>query len=130
MSRNLKVIIPVFILVALIIGTSLFSQRILYITSTELEDGLMKVEKTAAANDWKASETYIKQIEGKWTGMKGVWAVLVDHQEIDNIDIALTRMQKYVQSRESGSALAETSAMLKYVRHIPKKGALNIENIF
>jgi hypothetical protein len=54
----------------------------------------------------------------------------VDHQEIDNIDITLSRLQRFVETCDKASSLSEASALAKYVSHIPEKELPNMRNIF
>lgn len=130
MNHTFKVLLSISILVAIILGSSFISQRILFKTSSELEKDLSKVENSIVSNNWNNAELSLDKVRGKWTGVKKIWAVLIDHQEIDNIDITLTKVEKYILCKDTSSALAEASALMKFIRHIPRKEALNIENVF
>ena len=130
MSHTFKVLLAVSILVAIILGSSFISQRILSKTASELEKELSEVENSTVSNDWDRAEAGIKKVSEKWSGIKKTWAVLIDHLEIDNIDITLTKVEKYILCRDTSSALAEASTLMKYIRHIPRKEALNMENVF
>ena len=130
MNHTFKVLSSVFILAAMIFGMSFISQRILFITASDLEKDLSQVEDSTVSNDWNTAEASLKKVSEKWSGVKKTWAVLIDHMEIDNIDITLTRVEQYILCKDTSSALAEASALMKYIKHIPKKEAPNIENIF
>ncbi len=130
MNHTFKVILSIVILAALILGISAVSQRILTVTASDLEKELSRVEDSTVSNDWAAAENSLKDVNEKWSGIKNTWAVLIDHMEIDNIDITLTRVEKYILCKDTSSALAEASALMKYIKHIPLKESLNIENIF
>lgn len=130
MNQTFKVFLSVFILAAMIVGISCVSQRILYVTSSELEKDLVRVEDSTVSNDWDTAAASLEKVREKWSGIKGTWAILIDHMEIDNIDITLARVEQYILCKDTSSALAEASALMKYVRHIPRKEALNLENIF
>ena len=130
MNHTFKVFLSVFILAAMIFGISLISQSILFRTSSLLEKDLSRVEDSTVSNDWDNAEASLKKVREKWSGIKKTWAMLIDHMEIDNIDITLTRVEQYILCKDTSSALAEAAALMKYIRHIPRKEALNIENIF
>ena len=130
MNHTLKVVLSVVILAALIFGMSAVSQKILFATASDLERELSRVEDSTVSNDWIAAENSLRNVSEKWSGIKNTWAILIDHMEIDNIDITLTRVEKYILCRDTSSALAEASALMKYIKHIPVKESLNIENIF
>ena len=129
MNFSVKVITSIAILVALIVGISIVTQNILYKTAGDLEEYITKAENSAKSGEWSAALQSVQQIQNKWSKIKGIWAILIDHQEIDNIDVTLARMQKFIQCRDTSSALAEASALLKFIGHIPKKETLLLENI-
>ena len=59
-----------------------------------------------------------------------MWAILIDHTEIDNIDMALAKIEQYIKTGEKGLALGELSSLELLIRHIPDKEKLSLENIF
>ena len=130
MSHTLKFFILIVILLALVFGIGILSQGILSRSSIELGKEIVKVEENITANDWISATQCIKEVREKWDVTKKTWAVLIDHFEIDNIDITMTRVEQYIRCEDASSGLAEASALHKYVRHIPHKEILNLENIF
>lgn len=130
MSHTLKFALSILILAVMIFGISFISQRILYATSFEMEKDISRVEDSTVSNDWDNAQESLKKVREKWSGTKKTWAMLIDHMEIDNIDITLTRVEQYILCKDTPSALAEASALMKYVRHIPRKEALSLENVF
>lgn len=130
MKHSVKVIMSIVLLTAVIIVVSAITQKVLFTTSGELEKYLAGVENDTVSGSWENADKSLKKVKEKWAGTKDIWAILIDHQEIDNIDVTLSRMEKFILSKDTSSALAEASALMKYVRHIPRKEALSIENIF
>lgn len=127
---TIKTIAHIFIITASIITVSIFSQFTLYRDSDRLAQSIKKVEESIKKEDWNQSENQVTQIISIWEDVKGAWSVLIDHQEIDNIDVTLTRLQTLIRSRDNSSASAEAAALKKYVSHIPTKEKLSLENIF
>lgn len=129
MNHSVKIISAVVILTALIIGSSLITQRILDKTSTDLQKNIEEVETSTSSGNWTSAEQNLKQIRDKWSKVSATWSMLIDHQEIDNIEFTLSRTEKFIEARDEASALAENSALMNYVRHIPLKESLNLKNI-
>lgn len=127
---TIKTITSIIIIVAAIIAVSVFSQHILYRDSGKLVQSINKVEESMKKEDWNQSEKQVIQIIRIWEDVKGTWSVLLDHQEIDNIDVTLTRLQTLIKSRDNSSAPAEAAALKKYVNHIPAKEKLSLDNVF
>lgn len=129
MRHSVKIITAVAVLTAFIAGTSLIAHRVLDKTSTDLLDSISGVESGTAASNWNSVEISLKQVKNKWSGVSGTWAMLIDHQEIDNIEVTLSRMEKFISARDTASALAETSALRNYIQHIPSREALSLKNV-
>jgi len=129
MKHTVKVVIALILLTSAIIFASLFAQSYLSKTSINYEEGVSEIEKGIRAGTWENVGSILDQTSDKWEKDKKLWAVLIDHAEIDNIDETLSRMREYIYARESSSALAEASALKLYFRHIPAKENLSIENI-
>jgi hypothetical protein len=129
MRHSVKVVSAIVVLTVFIVGTSLVMQRVLARTSTDLVESITGVETGTTANDWKGAEKNLEQVRNKWSRISATWSMLIDHQEIDNIEVTLSRMEKFISARDAASALAETSALKNYVNHIPSRESLNLKNI-
>lgn len=130
LSHTIKFFISIIILMVIVLGISYMSHTILHKTSRALAEEIARVEDYAVSNDWSSAAESLKKVQEKWAGTKKIWAMLIDHFEIDNIEITLTRVEQFILCKDASSALAEASALMKYVRHIPQKEAFSLENIF
>lgn len=124
-----KTVISIFLLTAAIIGTEVYVNRTLKSTSARLEEHINELENKAHSGNWHDAEIAMQQIEKDWDKIESLWAMLIDHFEIDNIDTALSKLSVYVKSKETSLALAEASTLKKYVRHIPQKESFSIANV-
>jgi ABC-type protease/lipase transport system fused ATPase/permease subunit len=129
MKLATKVILLVTILLTLIIGAGIFTTRSLAAASKVLDGHISHLENMVRNGEWDEADGTLLTIEKEWGKNKGVWATLIDHMEIDSIDITLAKLSRYIETRETSSALAEASTLSKLVRHIPRKVSFNIENI-
>jgi squalene cyclase len=129
MKYTVKILTGLILLTIIIIGFSLYTQSYLNQTSVELEKHINTIESGIKAGDWNTVFKNLDETDARWKHSKKGWATLIDHQEIDNIDETLSRMQEFIKTKDVPSALAEASALKLYLRHIPDKESLNIENI-
>jgi len=130
LRHTLKIISSIVLLTALIIFVSVYTQRILDRDSQIMEQCIEEIEKNIKKEEWVQAETSLKNINNIWSDVKKTWSALIDHQEIDNIDVTLSRLQMLITAEEMPSALSEAAALKKYISHIPAKEKLGFENLF
>ncbi len=120
----------IIILTIFIIGISMFAQQKLVRDSALLGQWIEKTEGSIEAEDWNRAEGILKQINDDWMGVKGIWAALIDHEEIDNIDVTLSRLETLIKTEDTSASLSEAAALKKFINHIPDKEKLSFMNIF
>jgi len=64
-----------------------------------------------------------------WNKHKGWWAMVIDHQEIDQIDMALIRTRQYIDLQDRDASV-ELAVLRRMLEHIPDKEQVNLKNIF
>jgi len=122
---GLIVLILIFIL-----GFSALSQSLLEKDSRKLEITIDKVIKSTENEDWESAQTEIEKLKEEWRSVMKLWSPLVDHHEIDNIDITLLKLKPLIDTKDKSTALSEATALKEYITHIPEKEKLNISNLF
>lgn len=129
-GMSFRIIGLILVLTILIIASSVYTQRILYNDSLRLEQSIDQIEKNTQAENWIQAENTVNQVNKIWSEVKGTWASLIDHEEIDNIDVTLSRLQILIKAKDIPSALSEAAALKKFINHIPDKERLSIRNVF
>jgi len=130
MNSNTKTIILVAFLLIIVILAGSVTLHYLVSSSNKLEISVKAASKSVGSNQWDTAIKQLDSFEYTWEKTKFGWAILLDHFEIDNIDNSFTKSKKYVESKDSSSALAELEALRHYILHIPEKESFTIENIF
>ena len=64
---------------------------------------------------------------GKKIGKK--WAILVEHREIDEIEINMEKLKSYVETKNKDLSMAQLKAIKMLIRHIPQNEKPTLENI-
>lgn len=126
----IKAVILIAAILVVIIVSSILVDNYLELSSQKIADQIESIEKNAKLNDWCKAEETLSVLESQWSETKSKWSMLIDHNEVDNIDVSLTRVSSFIEDREQKFALAELSILKQIVRHIPKKVTLTLENIF
>lgn len=127
---TIKITAIILLLTLIIIFSGITAQRVLYNDSKKMAQQIEKLEENIVSEDWKNAGNSLDRVNMIWSKVKGKWSALVDHQEVDNIDVTLSRLQKFVESCDKSSSLSEAAALGKFVRHIPEKELPNLSNIF
>ena len=118
----------VFLLVVIFIAGS-YSLRVMVSTAERLDQQISSIEKNTRDKRWEEASRELQVFLRDWESIEPGWALLIDHSEVDNIDSTLARMEKYIESRDMSSALAEIATLRHYIRHIPEKETVALKNI-
>ena len=124
--RTLLIVIIIFIL---LFGGSLASYRYIQTTTQSLGAQLETVEQSASAQLWQAAQKELNTAQQRWDKTKTWWTVLLDHQEIDNIDISMKRLEKYIETQDVSLSLGEVSALRLQVDQIYDTEKFTLKNI-
>jgi len=119
----------IVIIILLLTGGSWTSSRYLQTTTQALETQLGAIEQSISALQWEVALKDLNTTQQGWEKSKRWWTVLLDHQEIDNIDISLNRLEKYIESHNAALSLGEVSTLQLQVDHISDTEKLNLRNI-
>lgn len=80
--------------------------------------------------EWEKSVESFAQVEKNWLKISKYWPMLINHQEMDRIEESIAKLKGYLENKDKTEAQAELHVLLHYIRHIPKKEAVNLQNIF
>ncbi len=98
-------------------------------TAMRMANTIDRLETDIFNSDWTEAENKVGDIKREWDGHKQWWTIFIDHREIDNIDTALARTLKFIETRERASAVAELAALRLMIKNIPEKERINIKNV-
>ena len=119
----------IVIIVVLLLGGSLASYRYIQTTTQSLEVQLETVEQSISTKQWEAAQKELNTAEQSWDNTKTWLTVLLDHQEIDNIDISMKRLDKYIMTQEGSLSLGEVATLRLLVDQIYDTEKISLRNI-
>jgi len=117
-------------ILALVIGTGIWFNHSLQTSSDDLTRQIQLVSSTIRQQDWETAVKHSEKLEKLWKQKAKWWPVFLDHQEMDNIEFSLARVKEYVTSEDDALSLGQLSELKLMIEHIPRKEAVNLENIF
>ncbi len=124
-----KLIISIVVLIVFII-LSIFVQNKIQQTANDIVSDIKELYKNIENENWEVSDLQLKELEQKWEELGDKWGVIVEHEEIDNITVALLKSKTFSLNREKEEALAELREFEFMIDHIPKINKLELKNVF
>jgi hypothetical protein len=117
-------------IVVMIITGGILSQRYLDRSADELASQLERVQQAVEQKDWMTSEGGFALLEERWNRVHSNWELFTDHLELDNLELSLIRLQKFIETRDEVNARVEAGEAMDLIRHIPERERLTWRNIF
>jgi hypothetical protein len=110
-------------------GGSLITHQYIQTTTHALVTQLETIEQSITTRNWKNAQTELDTTHDRWDKNQTWWTILLNHEEIDTIDLSMERLEKYVVTEDNSLALGEISALKLLFDHIADSDQLNIRNI-
>ncbi|HOM03695.1 MAG TPA: DUF4363 family protein [Acetivibrio sp.] len=124
-----KILTGLAILGTIIIGISLYASSVFSRDAQILENRIIEIEESVDKKDWASAEKNLMAVREEWDKTEKMWAVLIEHAEIDNIDTSLTRVSEYIKSRDVSMTMAEIAVLRNSIRNIPENQSFSLKNI-
>lgn len=128
----MKEILIIVISILLVIVGSNVSQGYLKQTSNELiqDIEMLKEEIKKAQNlEENTSKELAESIYSKWENIEKGWSIIVIHNELDLIELALVSMKTYIEENEYAEAIKELEKSNYLIEHIYDNEKLELKNI-
>lgn len=127
-------VIIIIAIIAIILGGDIFTKQYLNKTANELSEKLNNLKESTKLAKTTGNREKIKlemeEIEAKWNNMNKAWSIIVVHQELDNIEQALTKANSSINDGKLEDALQEIETSIFFVEHVKEREKLSLKNIF
>ncbi|MEA4960722.1 DUF4363 family protein [Lutispora sp.] len=125
----MKPLLYTIILTLAIIGSGIFTINMLKKDAEILYDFVLEMESDIMSEKWDDAGEKGDKLHNQWKKYKKVWPMLIDHLEIDNLDIHISELESFLISRDKTQALSKLSILKLLVKHIPEKESFTLQNI-
>lgn len=119
----------VFVILVILLVGSFTSYQYIQGTTQNLGSQIASVEKSISSQQWDTAQKELNETQQQWKNTKGWWTILLDHQEIDKIDLSMKRLDHYLVTKDLPLSLGEVSTLELLFNHISDTEKLNLENI-
>lgn len=126
--------IIIIAIIAIILTGDIFTQRYLDNSAEELGKKLENLKQdTITAKETENRDKIkkeIQEIKEKWDETKEGWSIIAIHQELDNIEQALTKTKANIDNGELEDAIQEIETTIFFVEHVKEREKVSLRNIF
>ncbi|AGA69702.1 hypothetical protein Desdi_2272 [Desulfitobacterium dichloroeliminans LMG P-21439] len=125
----LRTYLTVGIIILVLVLGSYWHNQYINSSASSLEGMLIAVEDIIQNRHWGNANQQMDQLKKEWDETKKLWSILLDHQEIDTIDLSLKRAEKYILEQEAALSLGEVAALRLLFHHIADTETITLQNI-
>ncbi|KXG74298.1 DUF4363 family protein [Thermotalea metallivorans] len=125
----MRSLIGVSIAILVIISGWFLSYRHVDNHAENFIESLNLLERKIEAEEWDMVMEKYSEMKAQWHQIRHRWAIIIDHHEIDNIDLALARTRKYVQEKDKPLSLGEIEVLKQLFQIVKESEAVTLTNI-
>lgn len=88
------------------------------------------IKNAVENNNFKMAKDHVAELNNTWDGVKKVWAMFIEHDEIDDIEEAMLKFKSYVAIQNKEESIVYAESLDNLFRHISERETINIPNVF
>ncbi len=97
--------------------------------TSEFIDNLSDLSKTIEDRQWESANSEFEDIKERWDNIKSSWIIILNHHEIDNIDLAMVKASQYIKSQNQELSLVEIKTLTTLFNIVKDNESLTLSNI-
>ncbi|HHU62881.1 MAG TPA: DUF4363 family protein [Clostridiales bacterium] len=125
----MRIVAIMLVIILAFFAMSIFVQIQMKKTAEQLLGKLDTVEDCIEKGEWTLGRQHMEELKASWTRVRKKWEIIHNHKEIDDIDVTVVKVDRFIKMREKPSAMAEIAALRLYISHIPEKEAFRLSNL-
>ncbi len=95
----------------------------------DLLENIEMIEIGLENKQWGEARRQTDDLGKMWDEKASWWPTVLDHQEIDNIEFAMSRLKEYIGNQNAALSWGQLSELKLMIKHIPEKEAVTVKNI-
>lgn len=111
-------------------GVSWVSYSYVHSTALALDKHLSIAEQSLRQGEWEQARLELKTTQNDWNRHKNILTVLIDHQDINTIDLTLLKIDTLAENHLGSLSLTELVALRRTIENIRDQETLTLSNIF
>ena len=125
----MRTLTTIIIIVIILLGGSLASYRYVETRTQTMGALLGSVEDSITVHKWEGAQEQLKTAQQNWYNDATWWSIILDHQEIDNININMKRLETYIGIQDVSQSRGEITTLKLLFEHIHDTELFTLKNI-
>lgn len=126
----MRTLITIFSIFIMLIGGSYTSYRYIETRTQTMGALLESVEDSIIVQKWEGAQADLNIAQQNWKADNTWWSIILNHQQIDNININMKRLEKFILLQDVSQSIGEVTTLELLFENIFETEVLNLENIF
>lgn len=129
MKSNRNIFIFSILIISSILLLGFFIKSFLQTSTSELNKKIYIINSAIITGDWTAAHKASNSLVLGWHKTEPIWALFINHHEIDNITSSLLKAAEYINFNDNENASVYLSELQEFLKHIPDMEKLSLKNI-
>ena len=125
----MRTLLTIVVIVMLLLGGSFTSYRYIQTTTHTTGEHLEVVVQSISIQKWEGAKKELSTVRQSWDENNTWWSILLDHEEIDTIDISIRRLERLLESQDVTLSLSEVSTLKLLFENLHDKEKFTLKNI-
>lgn len=125
----MRALLTIISIVIILLAGSFTSYRYIQTTTHTSGQHLEGVEQSISAEKWEQAKNGLSSVRQDWDKNNTWWSILLDHQEIDTIDLSIRRLESFIENQDVTLSLSELSTLKLLFENIHDKEKFTLKNI-
>jgi hypothetical protein len=127
-----KAFIPICIasLLGVLLAFGLWSSHKIHDEANTLLQQTNQIRQALHTENYKQAQLNCSLLTLQWDAYQNHWTMLINHQEMDRIYESMKKLNQFVYFEDAVDAWAELDTLIHFIKHIPQKETLSIQNFF
>ena len=125
----MRTLLTIVVIVMLLLGGSFTSYRYIQTTTHTAGEHLELLEQSISIEKWEGAQKELSTVHQSWDKSNTWWSILLDHEEIDTIDMSLSRLESLLARQDVTLSLAEVSTLKILFENLHDKEKFTLKNV-
>lgn len=125
----MRTLSTIIIIVIILLGGSFASYRYIETATQTTRMQLEVVEQSVSLQKWEGAKSELTFVREKWVNNNTWWSILLDHEEIERINLSISRLEKLIDRQDVTLSLGEVSTLKLLFQNIHDNEKFVLKNI-